>query len=115
MFGRDFIPRLVQMSCKPGMKPYIVLKDENVRMITRRNLPPNVDVRASDCYLRSTHSNRSIEFKLRGENQRLGLHEKLLSKCIKRINVAILGRLLREGISINGDVSLSQLQEFSSR
>jgi hypothetical protein len=97
------------------MKPYIVLKDKYVRMITRRNLPPNVDVRASDRNLSSTHSNRSIEFYPRGENQRLGFYEKLLSKCIKWINVGILGRILRECIGIDGDMSLSQFQEFSSR
>ncbi|GAG53941.1 unnamed protein product, partial [marine sediment metagenome] len=26
IFCHDFVPRLVQISCKPGMKPYIVFK-----------------------------------------------------------------------------------------
>jgi hypothetical protein len=43
-FGHDFVPHLVQISCKPGMKPHVVLKNNDVHMITRRNLPPNTDV-----------------------------------------------------------------------
>jgi hypothetical protein len=43
-FGLDFAPRLVQMWSKPGSKPHIVLKDEYVLMITRRDLSPDVDV-----------------------------------------------------------------------
>jgi hypothetical protein len=44
IFGHDFVPRLVQISCKPEMKPYVVFKDKYVLMITRRNLLPDIDV-----------------------------------------------------------------------
>jgi len=45
----------------------------------------------------------------------LRFYKKLISKRIKRINVGILGWLLRECISIDGDMPLSQAQEVSSR
>jgi hypothetical protein len=45
----------------------------------------------------------------------LGFYKKLISKRIERINVGILGWLLRECISVDGDMPLSQIQEFSSR
>ncbi|SPF37166.1 hypothetical protein SBDP1_160029 [Syntrophobacter sp. SbD1] len=43
-FSLDFAPRLVQMCGELGFKPHIVLKDEYVLMITRRDLSPDVDV-----------------------------------------------------------------------
>jgi hypothetical protein len=45
----------------------------------------------------------------------LGFYKKLITKRIKWINVGIPGWLLREFIGIDGDMPLSQAQEFSSR
>jgi hypothetical protein len=45
----------------------------------------------------------------------LGFYKELISKCIVRINVGILGWLLRECVSIDGDMPLSQAQEARSR
>jgi hypothetical protein len=45
----------------------------------------------------------------------LGFYKKLISKRIKWINVGILGWLLREFFSIDGDMPLSQAQEFNSK
>ncbi|OGA50139.1 MAG: hypothetical protein A3F74_10580 [Betaproteobacteria bacterium RIFCSPLOWO2_12_FULL_62_58] len=45
----------------------------------------------------------------------MGFYKKLISKRIKWINVGILGWLLREFISIDGDMPLSQAQEFNSQ
>jgi hypothetical protein len=45
----------------------------------------------------------------------LGFYKELISKCIVRINVGILRRLLGECISIDGDMPLSQAQEARSR
>jgi hypothetical protein len=45
----------------------------------------------------------------------LGFYKELVSKCIVRINVGILGWLLRECISIDSNMPLSHAQETRSR
>ena len=43
-FSRDFLPSLVQMTGKFGMKPHVVLKDERIFLRTLRNSPPTLNV-----------------------------------------------------------------------
>ncbi len=111
-FDRKILPGLVQMTGKTGMKPHVVLKDENMSLHTLRNSPPNFNMRFGNRHLGPAHSDRCFKLVPRWKCLRLRLDKKLICQRVIGIDVGVFGWILRKTSGVHSDVPFREAEKI---